>query len=362
MVHDYPPLEGGGLEINTKLIAEALAKLGWSVTIATTRLSSESYKPNTEEAEPKGVKVIYLTAPKQLQELLEDADTVHVHLTFSLRAGSLAAMEGCVKSGRNFVATVHTSPKHIPYSRLAKLTPFERRSLIERAKSLLNSPSAEVIAPSLAVRRTLVKFGISKTITVIPPGVAIKDGKTADKGYLLFAGEIGKLKGVETLLEALKITNSKGLKLSLKIAGGGNLTWAKKLVRKLELGPQVEPLGYIPNSNLAKLIGECGIFIAPSRTEAWGIAACEALSMGKIVVASNTEGLREALQNGKFGLLFEPNNPEDLAEKIEIALKEKRYYLKKAEEGKKFVLKNMTLGDQIKSLLPIYGRIQKTKA
>ena len=41
-IHDYPPKEGGGVEVNTYEVSKVLTALGNDVTIATSRLSSET--------------------------------------------------------------------------------------------------------------------------------------------------------------------------------------------------------------------------------------------------------------------------------------------------------------------------------
>ena len=61
-------------------------------------------------------------------------------------------------------------------------------------------------------------------------------------------------------------------------------------------------------------------FVIPSRAEAFGLTAIEALACGTAVAASRTGGLAEALFNGEGGLLFETGNPGALADAITLLL------------------------------------------
>jgi phosphatidylinositol alpha-1,6-mannosyltransferase len=58
----------------------------------------------------------------------------------------------------------------------------------------------------------------------------------------------------------------------------------------------------------------------PSRGEGFGIVFLEALASGIPVVASKLDGGREALMDGRLGILVDPNNPADILTGIERAL------------------------------------------
>ncbi len=58
------------------------------------------------------------------------------------------------------------------------------------------------------------------------------------------------------------------------------------------------------------------LFIMPSRSEGWGLAALEAMAFGLPVIASNTGGLAEIVEHGKTGWLIPPGDPSALAAAI----------------------------------------------
>jgi hypothetical protein len=125
-IHDYPPKEGGGVEINVYKTSEIMVGLGYSVTIATTRLTSETISKREDIDEIDTVKIVFIDSREKLHKLIDKADIVHIHFTFSCRDGSMWGLEYCAKTGKRCVISIMTNYEHIPFSALAKLTPLEQ--------------------------------------------------------------------------------------------------------------------------------------------------------------------------------------------------------------------------------------------
>ena len=64
----------------------------------------------------------------------------------------------------------------------------------------------------------------------------------------------------------------------------------------------------------------CDLFVLPSLRESFGVVQIEAMACGKPVVATRNGGSEEVVTSDEYGLLAEPADPEDLAEKILVAL------------------------------------------
>lgn len=71
---------------------------------------------------------------------------------------------------------------------------------------------------------------------------------------------------------------------------------------------------------MKNLMKGCEVFVIPSRKEPFGIVALEAFAAGKYVVAANTGGLAEIVQDGINGYFVEAGNVEDLVGGIIKAL------------------------------------------
>ena len=83
--------------------------------------------------------------------------------------------------------------------------------------------------------------------------------------------------------------------------------------RALALGGRVEFLGERGRAEVARLLHGCSIFVLPSRSEPFGLVVTEALACRKAVVASAVGGIPEIIEDGRSGVLVEPDNPPALA-------------------------------------------------
>jgi len=172
------------------------------------------------------------------------------------------------------------------------------------------------IAPSEFMKKKCVEFGVNeKKIITINNFVNFEANSYSQKeDYLLYFGRLSEEKGIEVLLRAmLKLHDYK-----LKIVGAGeNLPVLRALVSELCLENKVEFLGAKHNDDLLNIVNDAQAIIIPSIWyENMPMNLLEAMSMGKIVIASNIGGIPEIISDGKNGFLFESGNSEELAEKI----------------------------------------------
>jgi len=171
----------------------------------------------------------------------------------------------------------------------------------------------------------LFNLGLKKNkIAYIPNGIPdefFKLKKTKPKkNHALFLGRIAPIKNIETLIKAIKQTP----KIKLSLVGPVEKNYKfflLNLIKKLKLDNQIQfkPPVYDLKKKIEE-IDNANIFILPSIREAHPIALIEAMARGKIVIAGRNKGTRELIKDKENGFLFEPENPEELAEKILQAL------------------------------------------
>jgi glycosyltransferase involved in cell wall biosynthesis len=88
---------------------------------------------------------------------------------------------------------------------------------------------------------------------------------------------------------------------------------------------------------LRELYNEAAIFIAPSRTEGWGLPACEALLSGTALAATDIDGHREFAFHEQTALTSPGRSPGALAENILRLMHEPALRIKLAKAGFNFV-------------------------
>ncbi|HPP86887.1 MAG TPA: glycosyltransferase [bacterium] len=130
---------------------------------------------------------------------------------------------------------------------------------------------------------------------------------------LLTIARLEKRKGLNYLIEAVE--KLRKINIKLLIVGAGkeykNLT---KQVEILKLTNKVLFTGAKQNVN--EILQIADLFIMPSISEGLGIAIIEALAAGVPVIATNTGGIPEIVENNVNGILVEPQNSDALANAI----------------------------------------------
>ena len=145
-----------------------------------------------------------------------------------------------------------------------------------------------------------------------------------EKIILLSVGALLPAKGYMYMLETMKQIVKKRSDVLYIIIGGGE--FKKELeakINKMDLTNYVVLLGSKPHPEISLWMNSCDLFVLPSLRESFGIVQIEAMACGKPVVATKNGGSEEIILNDKLGFLVEPADPEDLAEKIFLALDRK---------------------------------------
>jgi glycosyltransferase involved in cell wall biosynthesis len=172
----------------------------------------------------------------------------------------------------------------------------------------------------------------------------------ADKGYALYLGRLSKEKGIRTLLEAHNKLNSA---IPLKVAGTGPLEASLQSVY-----PDVQFTGYKTGTELNDLIKEAAFVVVPSECyENCSMSVLEAMASGKAVIGSNLGGLPEQIEDGASGLLFEPGNAHDLAEKMARLMQDKVLRQDMGRAGRKIIEEKFSLHEHGNKLISIYRQL-----
>jgi len=157
---------------------------------------------------------------------------------------------------------------------------------------------------------------------------------------LFFAGLLDLHKGFDVLLRALKIVKEKEVNFQLNVAGTGQLfDQYQELARELGVESQVDFLGRIPYRLMRDLYRKSDIVVAPSSwPEPFGRTVIEGMLLACAVIATLHGAPPEFIQDNKNGILVKPRDPEGLAEKIILLLKNPGLRKKLGTEARKYVL------------------------
>jgi glycosyltransferase involved in cell wall biosynthesis len=141
---------------------------------------------------------------------------------------------------------------------------------------------------------------------------------------LLSIGELNKNKNIKFVIEQLKNVDSR---IEYYIAGKGHLNYfLESLISRLDLKNRVHLLGFV--DDVSYILSYCDIFIMPSLREGLPVALMEAMAAGLPILASNIRGVRDLVDVGKGGFLFDLKNPDDFNYKLKLLLNDKNLRIK----------------------------------
>lgn len=136
----------------------------------------------------------------------------------------------------------------------------------------------------------------------------------------LFVGRLAVEKNVDVLLKALTYTDP-ALNIHAEIIGDGeqrdNL---HRLAHDLDVADRVHFRGLVSDEELRKAYLRADVFTQPCTAELQSLASLEAMSASTPVVLADALALPHLVSEGDNGYLFEPNNPQDMAEKLNRVL------------------------------------------
>ena len=199
---------------------------------------------------------------------------------------------------------------------------YRRADLVIAVSEFLASVARRTRASRGAV--SVVSNGVAPMKTDLPPVTTrLPDRSSPYVGLrILYVGRLAPEKGVDKLLEALPKVKS-GFS-SLRVVGSGaELERLKCLSERLKLVDRVHFMGELPHEEVGACYSSADVLVVPSLSEGQGVVALEAMSLGVPVVASNVGGLKEIVRHGANGLLFQPEDPSDLAGCLEMLTDDK---------------------------------------
>ncbi len=227
---------------------------------------------------------------------------------------------------------------------------------------------SDLITVNSSYTKNLVEsYGLDIPVEIIPFGNPHTDSKMypysqKNSKVILFVGRLIEVKGLDDLIKAFKIVREKYKDAELRIVGDGPLRKHLETLAR-ELNVPVTFTGYKSGKDLEKEYLDACIFVLPSKpdkigqTETLGVVTIEALSYGVPVIASNIGGIPDVVKNAQTGLLFEPGNYHQLAQKIILLFENPLLREKLVNEGQTHIKTTYSWGRIVDKLENIYLKL-----
>lgn len=393
----YPPIMAGGAELIVQYQAEELARRGFEVTVVST--CGPEMEPYAEE-HTNGVTILRFfpknlywhwtrgdrpsyqkalwhfrdawnhDAGEKFSKILQERkpDILHTHLIDGLSAIIW-------KCAQDFgIPVLHTAhdyhllcPRAVMLTRENKL--YDSPSLpvqiyrkwhvgTTRYVDLFCSPSQFLIDKHLecgvkASHSAVVRNGIPL------PQIADADKKKSGVTKFLFAARHTAEKGCEVLINSVKAM-PKNAEFEMLIAGKGPYEEQFKALSTQD--SRVKMLGYISGEEKDKIFKSVDCLLIPSLWyENAPVVIVEAAAYGVGIIGSDLGAIPEFITHEKSGLLFEPGNPQALADALKRVINEPDLKVR-FREGGKDLLAQSSVESMVDSYLEKYEDLWERKA
>jgi len=178
-------------------------------------------------------------------------------------------------------------------------------------------------------------------------------GIDEDQPLIGAVGNLYPVKGHTYLLKAMAIVKEKYPHAMLVIAGRGEiLDQLREEASGLGIKEKVVFLGF--SEKIPAFLQGLDIFALPSLSEGLPLSVLEAMAAGKPVIATNVGGISEVLNDGYAELLVPPRNPDVLAEKILLLLRNPELANRLRELGRMKVEKEFSLNSMMEKYQELY--------
>ena len=179
--------------------------------------------------------------------------------------------------------------------------------------------------------------------------------EAVNRPIVFFGGRLTAQKGVDTLLRAASIYSKTDERPITLIAGDGNLrNDLERLAGELKLD-SVYFLGAQNHEQMVKLFNMADVATMPSMFEAFGLVALEALACGTPVIAGDTGGFTQIVNN-EVGCLLKPDDYKTLAEKVIDFIRE-GFKEKVRDKAAAYIRQNFSWDKTVENIEKLYEQV-----
>ncbi len=277
----------------------------------------------------------------------EKLDVLHVH--YAIPHASAAFMAKMILRSQGikipFVTTLHGTD----------ITLVGKDPSFEPVITFCINESDAVTAVSESLRKsTYEHFKVNREIEVVPnfivPNIDTMRvneemrSKYASKNEVILChiSNFRKVKRVEDVIQVFAKVNAKINSKLILVGDGPERYNCEKLTRELNLTDRIIFLGKLRDTVHVLQIAD--VFLLPSETESFGLAALEAMAESVPVISSNTGGISEVNQHGYSGFLSDVGDIDDMVKNTLFLLEPetlKQFKINALERSKHFSLVNI---------------------
>nr|WP_239523305.1 glycosyltransferase family 4 protein [Geodermatophilus normandii] len=322
------------------------------------------------EQRRRGHEVAVASAGGGFVDLLRENSVLHHHLDFTSRRPKalITAHRGLatlVDRTRPEVVHAHTITPTVVGAVVQRRRPFTLVATVhneyQRGVTLMRTADA-VVGVSEAVSASMVRRGVPRArIHTVLNGTVGSPRRTAPSpedvvhlppDAIVTVGAVSHRKGADVLVAAFEEVVREFPGAQLYFVGNVDWTELAEGVAAGERADQVHFVGF--DAQPQRYFPTATVFVLASRRDPMPLVLLEALEAGLPVVASDVDGIPEALDGGRAGLLARPEDPTDLAAKT-ISLLRSEDLRRRLGAAAKERVATLTVAAMTERYLEVYG-------
>lgn len=320
----------------------------------------------TNSLASKGHTVMLVSYPVALKDNIKYNENVQIHsLKYGGKFGyylNLFEVKRLVRSFKPDVVNVHYASGFGTLCRLAGVHPLvvscygsdvytypflNKFNMYNIRKNLRYADAIGCTSNAMADQARLVLGKPNQEITVTPFGVNVKnctpssEKKTNERPIIGIVKYLEPIYDIPLLINAFAILHKEWtIKPILRIYGDGHLKEELiELTKRLGVSKDVQFMGPIPNVDVPNAVNEMDIFVNCSLKESFGVNMVEAMACEVPVVATDTAGAREVIDQNVTGIVLKDRKPETMAAVFKELLSDPDRRMAMGKAGRERVLR-----------------------
>jgi N-acetyl-alpha-D-glucosaminyl L-malate synthase BshA len=295
-------------------------------------------------------------------------DILHVHYAVPHATAAWMAREVLADKAPRVVTTLHgtditlvgTDPSYLPITRFSILksdavtTPSESlRQATYEGLDIPPSVPVEVIPNFVDASRYAPAERNRAALQSLFP--SLRDGEKV----LFHVSNFRPVKRIQDVVAVFAAVNARQPCRLVMVGDGPERSGAERRLQQLGLSDRVAFLG--KQDNFTGLLAQADVFLLPSQTESFGLAALEALACGIPVVATNVGGVSEVVTHGETGLLAPVGDVEKLAQHALALVGDVDLWRRYSGAARQDVLRRFQLEPAINRYETLYRSLARTR-
>ena len=379
-----PATQFGGIMFLCIHIAKKLSNEGHKLTIYTTDLDFANNTNTFNKKLPKVEKIknfvikrthvwfysfLFFINPGMYKQMMNDDFDI-----FLTGIRSFQALISAIVSKRKKVPLVISDQGGLTTHPDLKKSSFKKKLLVQLQKPMIKfiiNQSSKVIVANDYEKNIFLHFCNESKISIVKNGIDLEELKTSDinfrqkykisNDFILFLGRFHKVKGIDTLLEAINEIKNNTLLEDLKIiilgVDFGYESEMEQKINEFNLSKNIIVIKKPPREDVISAYNQCRFLVLPSRWELSPLTPLEGFACNKTVISTTAHGIPYTITHNENCLLVPPSNAKKLSEAILELLENPSKCEKLAESGFNMVTNEGNLDSMSIGMFQVYEEI-----